>query len=46
MPHIGFETKIHVKSYGSYFQVNALDSCGKIIGKSRIVYVKQEYDED
>ncbi|NFE79393.1 hypothetical protein FC820_03130 [Clostridium sporogenes] len=46
MPRTGFETKIHVKSYGPYFQVNALDSCGEIIGKSRIVYVKQEYDED
>lgn len=46
MPRTGFETKIHVKSYGPYFQVNALDSCGEIIGKSLIVYVKQEYDED
>ncbi|ACA56518.1 conserved hypothetical protein [Clostridium botulinum A3 str. Loch Maree] len=46
MPCTGFETKIYVKSCGPYFQVNALDSCGKIIGKSRIVYVKQEYDED
>lgn len=46
MPRAGFETKIHVKSCGPYFQVNALDSCGEIIGKSRIVYFKQEEGED
>lgn len=35
-PRIGFETKIHVKSTEPYFQINALNSSGKIIGMSRI----------
>jgi hypothetical protein len=33
-PRTGFETEIYVHSAGPYFQVNALDSCGKIIGRS------------
>ncbi|MHC1681508.1 MAG: arylsulfotransferase family protein [Clostridiaceae bacterium] len=36
----GFETEINVNSNGPYFQVNALNSCGKIIGTSSIVHVK------
>ena len=36
----GFETKIDVNSDGPYFQVNALNSCGKIIGTSRIAYAQ------
>lgn len=35
-PRTGFETKIHVNSDGPYFQVKALNSCGKVIGTSRI----------
>lgn len=41
-PRIGFETKINVNSCGPYFQVNALNSCGKVIGTSRIVHVKMK----
>ncbi len=36
---IGFETKIDVHSEGPFFQVNALDSCGHVIGESHIVHV-------
>lgn len=36
-PRTGFETDIHVQATGPHFQVNALDSCGKIIGKSLTV---------
>lgn len=35
----GFETKAKVNSFGPYFQVNAINSCGQIIGKSRIAHV-------
>jgi hypothetical protein len=38
-PRTGFETDIDVQSVGPYFQVNALDSSGKIIGTSRTAYV-------
>jgi hypothetical protein len=38
-PRKGFETKINVDSEGPYYQVNALDSCGEIIGTSCIVHV-------
>lgn len=40
-PRTGFETEIDVNSNGPYFQVNALNSCGQVIGMSRIVYVKK-----
>lgn len=33
----GFETAIPVAKKGPYFQVKALDSCGKVIGESKIV---------
>ena len=33
----GFETQIRVHSPGPYFQVYALDGCGRIIGRSRII---------
>ena len=33
-PRTGFETAIYTQSDGPYFQVNALDSCGIIIGRS------------
>jgi hypothetical protein len=39
-PRRGFETKIHVKAHGPYFQVNALNSCGQVIGTSQITCVK------
>ncbi len=39
-PRTGFETEIHVDESGPYFQVNALNSCGQVIGISRIVCVK------
>lgn len=38
-PRTGFETDINVHSTGPYFQVNALDSEGKVIGRSWIVHV-------
>lgn len=34
----GFETKIDVNSDGPYFQVNALNSYGQVIGTSRIAH--------
>ena len=37
-PRTGFETDIYVNSNGPYFQVNALNSCGHVIGTSRIVH--------
>jgi hypothetical protein len=40
-PRTGFETKIKIKSTESYYQVNALDSCGLVIGSSRIINVKR-----
>ncbi|MNC76002.1 hypothetical protein D3C75_1276380 [compost metagenome] len=36
-PRTGFETKICLKSDGPYYQVNALDSCGFVIGTSMLV---------
>ena len=33
----GFETAIPVTKKGPYFQVKALNSSGKVIGKSKIV---------
>lgn len=35
-PRTGFEMKIDVNSNGPYFQVKALNSCGQVIGTSRI----------
>ncbi|WP_245592321.1 arylsulfotransferase family protein [Ectobacillus panaciterrae] len=35
-PRTGFETDIDVNSVGPYFQVNALNSSGQVIGTSRI----------
>jgi hypothetical protein len=43
-PRIGFETEIDVNSDGPYFQVNALNSCGQVIGTSGIAQVGQEED--
>lgn len=40
IPRTGFETEIHVNLSGPYFQVNALNSCGQVIGTSRIAYLK------
>jgi len=41
IPRTGFETEIDVNSDGPYFQVNALNSSGQVIGTSRIqrIYV-------
>jgi hypothetical protein len=36
-PRTGFETKINIQSDGPYYQVNALDACGLVIGSSDIV---------
>lgn len=36
----GFETEIDVNSDGPYFQVKALNSCGQVIGTSRIIHMK------
>lgn len=44
-PRTGFETDIPVHSMGPYFQVNALNSSGKVIGTSRIIHVEQECEE-
>lgn len=33
----GFETKIALRSAGPYFQANALNSCGRVIGRSKVV---------
>jgi len=33
----GFETDIHVQSGGPYFEVQALDSSGKVLGTSKVV---------
>jgi len=38
-PRTGFETDICINSDGPYFQVNALNSCGEVIGTSRITCV-------
>lgn len=38
-PRAGFETDICVDADGPYFQVNALNSCGDVIGKSRVAKV-------
>ena len=38
-PKTGFETKIKVRSNGPYYQVNALDSSGCIIGTSGLIYM-------
>ncbi|AOT73305.1 arylsulfotransferase family protein [Geosporobacter ferrireducens] len=40
-PRTGFETKIDVNSDGPYFQVNALNSYGQVIGTSRIIRARQ-----
>ncbi|WP_230191847.1 hypothetical protein [Paenibacillus sp. CECT 9249] len=45
VPRIGFETEIDVKSHGPFFQVNALDSSGRIIGTSRVVYAEEDDEE-
>ncbi|MDF2655069.1 MAG: hypothetical protein K0R19_1543 [Bacillota bacterium] len=42
VPRTGFETEISIKCAGLYYQVNALDSCGKIIGTSCIVPLKRQ----
>lgn len=39
IPRTGFETDIYVNSDRPYFQVNALNSCGHVIGTSRIVHL-------
>ncbi|MDN4523602.1 arylsulfotransferase family protein [Fictibacillus fluitans] len=39
-PRSGFETKIKVNASGPYYQVKALDACGKIIGISQTIFVK------
>jgi hypothetical protein len=36
-PKTGFETKINLKSDCSFYQVNALDSSGLVIGTSELV---------
>ncbi|MCJ2148420.1 arylsulfotransferase family protein [Bacillus paralicheniformis] len=41
-PRIGFETNIKVDSAGPYFQVKALNSSGRVIGKSRIVHAQKK----
>ncbi|MGG1661187.1 arylsulfotransferase family protein [Brevibacillus sp. NRS-1366] len=41
-PRTGFETDIHVHSVGPYFQLNALNSSGQILGTSRTARVKRE----
>lgn len=41
-PRIGFETKIKINSLGPYFQVNALNSSGKVIGTSCVYRVNKE----
>lgn len=38
VPRTGFETKIPVRRTKSYFQVNALDTFGNIIGRSWMVF--------
>ena len=38
-PRTGFETNIIVHSIGQYFQVNALNSSGQVIGTSEIVNI-------
>jgi hypothetical protein len=38
-PRTGFETDICVNSDGPYFQVNALNHCGEVIGTSWIAHV-------
>ena len=38
-PRTGFETAICVNSSGPYFQVNALNYCDNVIGRSRITHV-------
>ncbi|VBB09582.1 arylsulfotransferase (asst) [Lucifera butyrica] len=40
-PRTGFETDIDVNSAGPYFQVNALNSSGQIIGISRIAHADE-----
>lgn len=39
-PRIGFETDISVNTIGPFFQVNALNSFGQVIGTSRIIHVQ------
>lgn len=41
-PRTGFETDIHVNSCEPYFQVNALNSCGDVIGTSQIVHLNKK----
>lgn len=36
-PRTGFETDIPISAHGPYFQVNALNACGQIIGTSRVI---------
>jgi Arylsulfotransferase (ASST). len=36
-PHIGFETKISIESDESFYQLNALNSNGDVIGTSKII---------
>ena len=43
-PRTGFETKIKIKSKEQYYQVNALDACGLVIGTSQIINIKQNYE--
>lgn len=40
VPRTGFETDIYVNLQVSYFQVNALNSCGHVIGMSRIAHLE------
>ncbi|SFS77825.1 arylsulfotransferase family protein [Marininema halotolerans] len=40
-PRTGFETDIKVRAVGPYFQVKALNSSGKVIGRSRIIFAEE-----
>ncbi|BCJ98999.1 arylsulfotransferase family protein [Anaerocolumna chitinilytica] len=39
LPRTGFETHAKINSECAYYQVNALDSCGHVIGTSRIIHL-------
>ncbi|MDF2635697.1 MAG: hypothetical protein K0R78_2571 [Pelosinus sp.] len=41
-PRIGFETEIYVNSDAPYFQANALNHCGDVIGTSRIALISKQ----
>lgn len=43
-PRIGFETVMNINSIGPYFQINALNCAGKIIGTSDIYRAKKFYN--